>query len=155
MHSTSPMTSLPEEQQVMTLLLALLKQEQLHLAAADIESLIEVTAQKTALVGKMAGLAAARHHALGAAGFAAQETGMQAWIADRASSVDASLWRQVLELAREAKEINRVNGMLINKQTVHTQSALNALRPNAQGSEVYGPNGHASNAPASRRFVIG
>jgi flagella synthesis protein FlgN len=132
-----------------------LKQEQLHLVSADIENLIEVTAKKTAQVGKMAALAGARHHALGVAGFAAQETGMQTWMTANGSSADASLWQQVLDLAREAKEINRINGMLINKQAVHTQSALNALRPNAQGSDVYGPNGQASNAPASRRFVIG
>ena len=155
MHSTSPLTSLPEEEQVMTLLLDLLKQEQLHLVSADIENLIDITAQKSALVGNMAALASTRHHALGLAGFAAQETGMQAWMTENGSSVDASLWQHVLALTREAKEINRVNGMLINKQMVHTQSALNALRPNAQGSDVYGPNGQASSTPANRRFVIG
>jgi flagella synthesis protein FlgN len=155
MQAISPTTSLPEEQQVMTLLLDLLKQEQLHLVAADIDGLIEITAQKMALVAKMAALAGARHHALGVAGFAAQETGMQAWMMDRGGSVDASLWQQVLDLTREAKEINRVNGMLINKQTAHVQSALNALRPNTQGFDVYGPNGQASNAAPSRRFVIG
>lgn len=155
MQSTSPMTSLSEEQQVMTLLLDLLKQEQLHLVSANIDSLIEVTAQKTALVAQMATLAAARHHALAVAGFAAQEAGMQAWMAANGSSADTRLWQHVLDLTRAAKEINRINGMLINKQAVQTQSALNALRPNAQGSEVYGPNGQASNTPASRRCVIG
>jgi flagella synthesis protein FlgN len=155
MQSTSPLTSLPEEEQVMTLLLDLLKKEQLHLVSADIENLIDITAQKSMLVGNMAALAGARHHALGLAGFAAQETGMQAWMTDNGSSVDASLWQHVLALTREAKEINRVNGMLINKQMVHTQSALNALRPNAQGVDVYGPNGQASSTPANRRFVIG
>ncbi len=155
MQAIFPMTSLPEEQQVMKLLLDLLKNEQLHLVSNDIASLTEVTAQKTALVGKMAALASSRHHALGTAGFAAQETGMQAWMTERGSSADASLWQQVLDLTREAKEINRVNGMLINKQMAHTQNALNALRPNTQGLDVYGPNGQASNATANRRFVIG
>ena len=155
MHSTSPMTSLPKEQQVMTLLLDLLKQEQLLLVCADTDRLIEVTAQKTALVGNMAALAASRHLALGAAGFAAQETGMQTWITECGNHNDAILWRQVLDLTREAKEINRINGMLIGKQMMHTQNALNALRPNAQGGDVYGPNGQTSNAAASRRFIIG
>ena len=155
MQSTSPMTSLPEEQQVMTLLLELLKQEQAHLVSADIDSLTEVTAQKSALVGEMAALAKVRHNALGAAGFAAQESGMQAWMTASGSSADNRLWQQVLDLTRAAKEINRVNGMLINKHMVQSQGALNALRPNAQGGDVYGPSGHASNAPANRRFVIG
>ena len=155
MQSTSPMTSLPEEQQVMTLLLDLLKQEQLHLVSADIDSLIDITAQKTTLVAKMAALASSRHHALGAAGFAAQETGMQTWITDRGNSADAGLWQQVLGLTRDAKEINRINGMLINKQMAHNQNALNALRPPAQAGDVYGLNGQTSSAAASRRFVIG
>jgi flagella synthesis protein FlgN len=155
MQSTSPTTSLQEEQQVMTLLLELLKQEQSHLVSADIDSLTEVTAQKTALVGRMAGLASVRHSALGAAGFAAQESGMQAWMEASGNGADIKLWQQVLALTREAKEINRVNGMLINKHMAHSQGALNALRPNAQGGDVYGPSGHASKAPANRRFVIG
>lgn len=155
MQSISPTTSLPEEQQVMTLLLELLKQEQSHLVSADIDSLTEVTAQKSNLVGKMAALANLRHNALGAAGFAAQESGMQAWMTARGNSADIKLWQQVLDLTRAAKEINRVNGMLINKHMVHSQGALNALHPNAQGSDVYGPSGHASKAPANRRFVIG
>lgn len=155
MQSTSPMTSLPEEQQVMSLLLDLLKQEQSHLIAADIDSLIEVTAQKSVLVGKMAALASARHRALGAAGFAAQETGMQAWMDASGESTDARLWQQVLDLTRAAKELNRVNGMLINQRMAHAQGALNTLRPNAQGGDVYGPSGHASSPSANRRFVIG
>lgn len=155
MQPTSPMTSLPEEQQVMTLLLDLLKQEQSHLVAAEIDSLIEVTAQKSALVGKMAALASVRHRALGAAGFAAQETGMQAWMDASGNSTDVSLWQQVLDLTRAAKELNRINGMLINQRMAHSQGALNALRPNAQGGDVYGPSGHASSPSANRRFVIG
>ena len=155
MQSTSPATSLPEEQQVMIVLLALLQQEQSHLVAADIDRLTEVTTQKTALVGTMAALAKLRHHALGAAGFAAEENGMQAWLTASGGSADIKLWQQVLDLTRAAKEINRVNGILINKHMVHSQGALNALRPNAQGGDVYGPNGQASKATANRRFVIG
>jgi flagella synthesis protein FlgN len=155
MQPTSPMTTLPEEQQVMSLLLDLLKLEQAHLIAADIDSLVEVTAQKSALVGKMAALASARHHALGAAGFAAQETGMQAWMDASGDSADGRLWQQVLDVTREAKEINRLNGMLINQRMAHSQGALNALRPNAQGGDVYGPSGLASGPSANRHFAIG
>jgi hypothetical protein len=42
---------------------------------------------------------------------------------------------------REAKELNRVNGMLVNKQLAHNQGMLNALRR----------AGHRRR----RRFVVG
>lgn len=155
----SVITSLQEEQRIMTLLLALLKQEQLHLIAAEIDGLTEITTQKTLLVGQMNVLAGQRHSALAGAGFAAQDSAMQAWLNDSVHSSDgdhhASLWQDLLTLTREAKELNRLNGLLINKQMMHSQSGLNALRPGPQSSDMYGASGHASNVPTSRRFVLG
>ena len=81
---------------------------------------------------------------------------MQAWLADGAERSADALWQEVLGLTREAKELNRVNGILINKHMNNNQSALRALRMPVQGgSALYGPSGQATSALASRRFVIG
>ena len=152
----SVIISVQEEHRIMTLLLALLKQEQLHLVAAEIDALLEVTGQKTLLVGQMNVLAGQRHGALAKAGLAAQDSAMEAWIAASDDSGEhASLWQGLLGMTREAKELNRLNGLLINKHMAHSQSGLNALRPGPRSGDMYGASGHASNAPASRRFVIG
>jgi len=152
---TSPMTTLHEEQQVMQNLRDLLEQEQRYLMKAVIEKLEEVASQKSTLVTQMSQLSSQRHGALAAAGFAAREEGMDAWLATAVEPGAADLWRAVLKLTREAKELNRLNGMLINKQMAYTQGALNALRPMPQSGQIYGRSGQTSIGGASRRFVVG
>ena len=154
MSSVSPMSSLREEQRVITALLEVLKQEQQQLVAADIDGLTELTPRKSALVNDMAVLGSRRHNALGAAGYKAEEAGMEAWLAASGDAEAAPLWAQVLDLTREAKELNRVNGTLISKHLSHTQGALQALRPQAQGN-FYGPSGQPTSANPRRGFLAG
>jgi flagella synthesis protein FlgN len=80
---------------------------------------------------------------------------MEPWLAVGGNDELRSLWNRLLELSREAKELNRVNGMLVNKQLAHTQGMLNALRPAAAGAGVYGPGGQAMPSGPSRRFLVG
>ncbi len=151
----SPLTGLPEEHQLMGSLLELMRREQQHLVAAEIEALTEVTAEKSQLVGRLALLAGERHSALGAAACAPDESGMDSWLAGRPDAVAATLWNALLERTREAKELNRVNGMLVNRHLAHTQGALNALHPQPQAGAFYGPSGQTTSGAASRRVVIG
>jgi flagella synthesis protein FlgN len=83
---------------------------------------------------------------------------MDAWIAASGDARDesASLWQALLQHTREAKELNRVNGMLINKQMAHTQDALQAMRPQgAASNNFYGPSGISTSLPRSRGFIAG
>jgi flagellar biosynthesis protein FlgN len=156
MQSDNPITSLRQEHKALVALLTVMKLEQQQLVAARIDGLPALTAEKSQLVAQLTTLASERHAALGAAGFARQEAGMQAWLDRGADSGAGALWQEVLGLTREAKELNRVNGILINKHMSHNQSALNALRaPTQAGSSLYGPSGQATNGAASRRFVLG
>jgi len=149
------MDSLREEQRVITSLLEVLKQEQQYLISADIDALTSLTPTKSALVNDMAVLASQRHSALGAAGFKPEETGMEAWIAASGDAGAQQFWRDVLELTREAKEMNRINGTLINKHLNLTQSALQSLRPQNPATNMYGPTGQTSNTSVRRGFVAG
>jgi flagella synthesis protein FlgN len=158
MSTATPLNSLREEQHIMSTLLDVLRQEQQLLVKAEIESLQAVTTRKTALVTQMTLLSAQRHRALGKAGFPAQESSMDAWIAASGEARDesAALWQALLEHTREAKELNRINGMLINKQMGHTQGALQALRPQgAAQNNFYGPGGMSTTLPRSRGFLAG
>jgi flagella synthesis protein FlgN len=155
MSVTSPIATLHEEQQVMQQLRDVLEQEQRYLMKAVIDKLEDLAAQKSALVTRMAQLSSERHGALAAAGFPAREEGMESWLAVSTEADAADLWRAVLKLTREAKELNRLNGMLINKQMAYTQGALNALRPMPQSGQIYGRSGQTSAGGASRRFVVG
>lgn len=155
MSALNPMSSLHEEQQLITQLVDVLKQEQAHLVVADVAGLTAVTPAKTALVQRMTVLATQRHRALGAAGFIAGEAGMEPWITRSGGSDARALWLQLLEQTRAAKELNRVNGLLINRHMGYTQSALDALRPKVKANSVYGPSGMTNNSSRSRGFLAG
>lgn len=158
MTTVTPLNSLREEEQIMSTLLDLLRQEQQLLVTAEIEGLPAITTRKTALVTQMTLLSAQRHRSLGKCGFPAEEAGMDAWIAASgvAREESAGLWQALLQHTREAKELNRVNGMLINKQMGHTQGALQALRPQGgSANNFYGPGGISTSLPRSRGFLAG
>jgi flagella synthesis protein FlgN len=153
---TNPLATLHDEQATIGSLIDLMQQEQHFLVSADSDGLDQLTPQKAALVQQAASLAIRRHQALGSAGFAASENGMTAWLAEAGAEARAQ-WTALLNRTRAAKELNRVNGLLINKQLNHAQQALQAMRTPANGAEpgLYGPGGQATTGGASRRFVIG
>lgn len=153
---TSPLTTLNDELALISSLVELMKQEQRHLVGIDVDGLLDLTPQKSQLVQDMAALSAQRHRALGALGMAADENGMQAWLPTAGADARA-LWQRLLERTTEAKELNRVNGMLIAKQMAHTQTIMQAMRtPTAAAdNSVYGPNGQTSGLTSSKRYVLG
>jgi flagella synthesis protein FlgN len=158
MTTVTPLNSLREEEHIMSTLLDVLRQEQQLLVSADIEALPAVTTRKTALVTQMTLLSAQRHRSLGKCGFPAEEAGMDAWIAASgdARAESETLWQALLRHTREAKELNRINGVLINKQMGQTQDALQALRPQgAASNNFYGPGGVSTTLPRSRGFLAG
>jgi len=153
---TSPAHGLVEEQQAANSLLQLLKQEQDVLVNADVEGLIKLTEEKAKLAAHMTQLAKRRHRALGAAGFDETETGMQAWLSSPyASAAENKIWKELLAAMQSAKELNRVNGLLISQHMARNQSALSVLQGNAQGGTFYGPDGQATTKIGSTRLVVG
>lgn len=159
MHASgnNPADSLNEEHKAAHSLLELLKQEQQHLINADIDGLTKLTEEKAKVITQMSELAKSRHRALAMAGFPAEEAGMQEWLNSGAAMATASeSWTELLALAQSAKELNRVNGLLIGKHMARNQQALNVLQINVQGANFYGQNGRSMvSATATRGLVVG
>jgi flagella synthesis protein FlgN len=152
----SPGATLRDEQQLIASIVELMKQEQQMLVAADADGLSTLTPEKLKLAQQTAELARLRHKALGAAGFPPLDTGMEPWLAASGNGSVRADWDRLLDLAREAKELNRVNGMLVNRQLAHTTGLLNAVRGTEGGAGgVYGPGGQTVASGPSRRFVVG
>lgn len=151
----SPDCKLREEQLAMQALLELMHEEQQLLIEADIDALSVLTPRKNVLVGQLSAMAGLRHGQLAACGFPASEAGMEAWLAQAGEEPARTLWLSLLDQTRQAKEFNRVNGVLLNKHMAHTRAALSALSPAEQSNTTYGPSGQTSNAPTSRRLVVG
>jgi flagella synthesis protein FlgN len=150
-------TTLQDELKLINCLIDLMKQEQQFLVAAKTDGLDTLTPLKLQLVEQMGALAAERHRSLEAEGYAGSETGMAAWVLRMADPVIAASWQQALERMREAKELNRVNGMLINKQMMHNQVLIQAMRTPADAADTgfYGPTGQATPVHGKRRLVVG
>lgn len=151
--SITPLDGLDEEIAAGKTLLELLAREQECLVRVDVDALAGVTEAKTQTVNRMTELAQRRHRALAAAGFDASEAGMQEWVKQRSAANEA--WNALLTLAREAKELNRTNGLLIAQHMSRNQAALNILHGSQQGGGLYGPNGQATSQTGSRRLVVG
>jgi flagella synthesis protein FlgN len=152
----SPGATLRDEQQVIGSIVELMKTEQQLLISADADGLSTITPNKLQLAQRAATLSRVRHKALGAAGFPADETGMEPWLAVGGNAEHRDAWNRLLDLTREAKELNRVNGMLVNRQLGQTQAALSELRgPAGNPAGVYGPAGQTMSTGPSRRFVVG
>jgi flagella synthesis protein FlgN len=151
---TSPIDRLAQEHQAIVDLNQILEREQAHLIEADTDALNGLTGEKNRIVALMTELANARHQSLTAAGYAAGDAGMQSWL-ERNEGGHVAQWNALLSLATSAKEINRINGLLISKQMTHNRQALNILQGTASGSNFYGPNGQATAQASTRRLVLG
>lgn len=153
---TSPAGSLVEEQKAAGYLLQILKQEQEKLVDASIDGLAALTEEKAKTVARMTELANWRHRALAAAGFEGKESSMQAWLESSPMLIEARKnWTDLLAIAQSAKELNRTNGLLINRHMVRNQNALNVLQGAPQGGNIYGPNGQTANKAKTRGLVVG
>lgn len=145
-HGASPARTLEEELAGARRLLSLLQQEQKHLIEADIEQLERLTEEKAVVVASLFELAKARHDSLRTSGYRGAESDMQAWL-DSIPSSDPSFaatrkrWGELLQVSQSAKELNRVNGVLIGTHLARNQTALNALRVGSDAGNLYGPDG--------------
>ncbi|QYF92006.1 flagellar protein FlgN [Massilia sp. PAMC28688] len=155
--ATSPHTTLHDELALIDALIDLMKQEQQCLVAADTDTLASLTPVKTAHISQLALLAGQRHAALAGAGLPGSEAGMDSWLAAKNEPAMQAVWQEALARMREAKELNRVNGMLINKQMTHNQNLITAMRTPADAADmgVYGPKGQTSSANNKRPLVVG
>ncbi|HVL75904.1 MAG TPA: flagellar protein FlgN [Noviherbaspirillum sp.] len=154
--ASTPAQTLSEELAAARALLKLLNDEQELLVQADVDGLNRALEEKGSLVAKMGELAMRRYRHLTDAGFDGSEAGMQSWLNSRKPAGTAQQdWAALLELARQGKELNRTNGMLIGQHMARTQSALNVLQGAPEGGQMYGPNGQATTAAGGRRLVVG
>lgn len=124
-------------------LLTLLRREQASLVKVDVDAMEGLLDEKARVLQDINAHTQARYQAVAALGFGADERGLAAWIAVQIAEVQES-WAHFQGLVDQAKELNRVNGILINKQFNRNQQMLDTLgRPPASG-QFYGPNGQAS-----------
>jgi flagellar biosynthesis/type III secretory pathway chaperone len=136
---------------------ALLQSEQKALVAGDVDLLATLTEQKTASVDKLNAIAALRMEKIKGLGFSADKDGMLLWIKG-AGSTPNTLWKSLLGLATEIKQLNNINGKLIQTRAQFTQQHLLALLSAInQTASLYGKSGQPDSTPQTNnmRGIIG
>jgi len=123
----------------------LLTQEQTILTEGKIDELPALADKKEKLATELNTLTRLRSQYLSSQGFATDRTGMQAWSAKHPEHKDATAsWNKTLTLAAQAKELNRLNGQVIQLRMQYNSQALEILRRKESPLDLYGPDGRSS-----------
>lgn len=146
-----------QEVQLMSTLLDVLKNEELVLVENTPEKLETVITEKNALLVEIISLEKQRNQLLTQAGFALDTAGIKAFLDSTPPETRLQeKWENLIALSADAKENNRTNGLLINRQMARNQSTLNILQQNDSSSSVYGADGQSrTNIGGGRGIVAG
>ncbi|MDP1683179.1 MAG: flagellar protein FlgN [Burkholderiales bacterium] len=130
---------------------SLLQAEQDALVSGNTDSLIALAQQKNEKVIELTQLAEQRNRFLTDRVGSTNQIGMEAWL-DSFDPADkqgvGKWWRELIELARNAKTLNQHNGQLIHTRLASNQQALAVLMSaNATTSNLYGKDGQAYATP--------
>ena len=142
------------DSQLVKHLLTDLQEEQAALIMADLDQIESLLDKRLTLLQSLSTAAKSRYDALAQAGFEANEKGMAEWLKQESSPALDRAWGDFQKQLIQAKELNRLNGILINKQFQRNQERLNALQGQVENPQVYGKNGQAKGAGGSRTSML-
>lgn len=147
------MISFEEDNRLVCELVELLTREQKSLIANRIQEIEKVVALKTALLQKINHVAKNRYAALAERKFEANENGMLNWVVQQSNQVIKDNWDDFQKNLANAKELNRLNGELINRHYNRNRQMLANLRNAFQPNETYGKNGHTQTKSTKRNAL--
>ena len=134
-------------------LLALLAREQTNLVMMKLEAIEAMLSEKAELLQRISLTAKKRYDILALNHFEANESGMLDWLKQQGSPTDNVKWLNFQKVLTQAKEMNRLNGMLINKHFNRNQQLLNTLQGNSNAGSVYGRDGQSRSQTLARPTV--
>ena len=130
-----------------------LQTERACLLRADVDALTQVTRQKSERVDRLVELRDTRTRYLESLGLDPGSSDTERWLATHTAPDAATLsqlWKELVEFARHARDLNHANGALITARLNHNQAALAALHIAAQTQSLYGPDGQTDVLPEHR-----
>lgn len=130
--------------------IALLRREEALLIATQIDALASLAEEKTALYRTLQRLSDERVVMFARLGAAVNDANIRVVLADLPDALGS--WQEVVSLAAEARERNRVNGQLITERLQNNQQALSVLLAAAEHPQIYGPDGQSRPTSSGRLF---
>lgn len=135
-------------------LVSTLIQEQVTLRDGNIDTLTELASHKRNLVVSLAPHIKVRGKLLQENNFPGTESGMETMIKQSGNRQTALLWREIQETERMARDLNQINGRLINMRLGTVEQALNVLSGAMGGQKLYNPGGQASYDRQARGVTV-
>ena len=130
----------------------LLKLERDVLSSGDTGQIDALIRRKNDISSELQALTDRRNSLLTGMGFGSDRIGIEAWLAAQpANNAAQKMWLQILSLAKEARELNQLNGELIKMRMQHNSHALAILLRSSRQPNLYGPDGQS--APQNRRRI--
>jgi len=133
----------------------ILQTERACLLRADVEALAQVTRQKSERVDRLVELRDTRTRYLESLGVDPGSSDSERWLLTHTAAEAATLsrlWKELVESARRARDLNHANAALITARLTHNQAALAALHTAAQTQSLYGPDGQTDLVPEHREL---
>lgn len=136
---------LDRERDAIARFIELLRQEQTSLRHGKPDHLLELAEQKDKIALELSHISRQRGALLERQELANDRQGVETWCAKHAQSSTArATWSSILELAGEARELQRINGDLIALHLDYTTRALEVLSGREKALDLYGPDGQSS-----------
>lgn len=142
---------LADEKELVSRFLNMLREEQSLLVSGDADSLHAIGLGKLELVELLNRAEASRTDFLSAETPSGKKPEMTEWLKQHPTEKFArQLWSDILELAREARQLHTLNGELINSHLARTAEAIAILTQRQKDQALYGSNGQAAAGTGSR-----
>lgn len=150
--SSELLTALSDEKLAVQAFVDLLQQEQRLLTENSTDELQLLAEQKSAHVQHLNELTENTMRVLAKYIEQPDHARIVSWLA--ANDIAClSLWQDIYHLAGQSRELNRVNGELIQMKLRHNQQSLTALTSAVAKTNVYGPDGQTNFSPGSGRSL--
>lgn len=145
--------NLAAETEALRQFLKILQSEQEALTQGKIDKLVDISRLKSEQGVQLSQLST--HHILKQRGLEPTPEAIRQLIQQEDSDGKRHLadhWEKLLELAKQAKDLNQLNGAMIEAQLKHNQQALAILQEAAKQTSLYGPDGHSRMLGTGRRL---
>lgn len=139
--SAKPAVTFEMDAQLVRQLLVELEHEQAALIVANIDKIESLIDKRLVLLQQLSVTAKNRYDALAAHGFEANEKGMMDWLNKQSNSNLKQAWSHFQKSLLNAKEMNRLNGVLINKHFNRNQQLLGQIQGKSAQENMYGKHG--------------
>ena len=121
----------------------ILKKEEQALVEGKIEEIDFYSSDKLRLIEVLTQLGNQRDGCLKEQNINLDEDSINNWLKRQSSEQLLCMWRNLLDLAKTARQLNHSNGLIITSRLQHHQRTLAALQSAAGNVSCYGPKGQA------------